>query len=157
MSKNVIKKKIKEITKKTKEIFIDYVRNNRLFLCYILLSLINCFFIRFFTVGIYDNIKTIFIDLSYILFFGSFAYLFKVEKQYKYLLVVLFINTLICVINSIYYGNYSSFASISLLTTLGQVAEVGDAVVDQLKLSHFVYIISLLFFIYINKTLIKKN
>ena len=157
MSKKDIKNKIKKLKQKIIKLVVDYIKNNRLFLCYILLSLINCFFIRFFTVGNYNNIKTIFIDLSYIIIFGSFVYLFKKEKQYKYLLIILFINTLISVDNSIYYGNYSSFASISLLSTLGQVAEVGDAVVDQLKLSHFVYIISLLFFIYINKTLIKKN
>ena len=157
MSKKDIKNNIKKLKEKTIKLIVNYIKNNRLFLCYILLSLINCFFIRFFTVGNYNNIKTIFIDLSYIIIFGSFVYLFKKEKKYKYLLTILFINTLICVINSIYYGNYSSFASISLLATLGQVAEVGDAVLDQLKLSHFIYIISLLLFIYINKMLIKKN
>lgn len=164
MTKKEINKLIKNNYKKTKKIIInfkkiiiEFIKNNKLFLCYILLSLINCFFIRFFTVGNYKNIKTIYIDLSYILLLGNFVYLLKPEKRYKYLLIIIGIITFMCVLNSIYYGNYSSFASISLLTTLGQVAEVGDAVVDQLKLIHFIYIVPFILFIYINNILRKKN
>ena len=164
MTKKEINKLIKNNYKKTKKIIInfkkiiiEFIKNNKLFLSYILLTLINCFFIRYFTVGNYKNIKTIYIDLSYILLLGNFVYLLKPEKRYKYLLIIIGIITFMCVLNSIYYGNYSSFASISLLTTLGQVAEVGDAVVDQLKLIHFIYIVPFILFIYINNILRKKN
>ena len=59
MSKKDIKNKIKKLKQKIIKLVVDYIKNNRLFLCFILLSLINCFFIRVFTVGNYNNIKTI--------------------------------------------------------------------------------------------------
>ena len=157
MKKKFNKKNFINICNKYKKKVINYAKHNRLFISYVLLCFVNCFLLRWLTVGNWYNQKTFFIDLSIGVFFGSFAYFFKPDKQYNYLFSLMIINVLICIINSIYYTFYSSFASFSLLTALGQVGEVGDAVFEKLKIIHFIYLVPLLLFWYINKRLVRKD
>ena len=134
-------KNIKDIFNILKKNIIKYFKHNRLFLSYLLLSFINCFLVRYLTVGNWYNYKTLFIDLSVNAILGSFVYLFKVNKQYYYLAVLMFLNMFVCTVNAIYYSWYSSFASFSLLSALGQVGEVGDAVLAKLKVVYFIYLL----------------
>ena len=157
MSKFINKKGIINSINKAKKNTINYIKHNRLFLSYLLLVTINCILIRYFTVGSINSVKTFLIDLTIAGIAGSFAYFFKPSKQFYYLLIVFIINTLICVINSVYYSWYSSFASFSLLSTLGQVGEVGDAVFQKLSIIQFVYLLPLIIFIYINSRLNRKD
>lgn len=150
-------KNIKDIFNISKRNIVRYFKHNRLFLSYLLLSFINCFLVRYLTVGNWYNYKTLFIDLSVNAILGSFVYLFKVNKQYYYLAVLMFLNTFVCTVNAIYYSWYSSFASFSLLSALGQVGEVGDAVLAKLKVIYFIYLIPFGLFIYINSRLNKKD
>lgn len=152
-----VKKNFLNIYNKVKKNVINYIKHNRLFLSYIVLAFISCFLVRYLTVGNWYNRKTFFIDCAMVTFLGSFAYLFKPKKQYNYLFSVFIVFTAICMINAIYYTFYSSYASFSLLTALGQVGEVGDAVFEKLKVIHFIYLIPLLLFWYINKRLNKKD
>ena len=155
-----LKKKAKFLFKQLKRIknnIFYYVKHNRLFLSFVLLCFINTFLIRYFTVGNWYNTKTFFVDLSITIIFGSFTYFFKPSKQYYYLFTLLLVNTLICVINSIYYTWYSSYASFSLLSALGQAGEVTDAIVQKLKLLNFIYIVPFLTFVYINSKLNKRD
>ena len=155
--RKVNNKNIKDIFNNLKKNTIRYFKHNRLFLSYLLLSFINCFLVRYLTVGNWYNYKTLFIDLSVNAILGSFVYLFKVNKQYYYLAVLMFLNTFVCTVNAIYYSWYSSFASFSLLSALGQVGEVGDAVLAKLKVIYFIYLIPFGLFIYINSRLNKKD
>ncbi|MBQ3021471.1 MAG: LTA synthase family protein [Bacilli bacterium] len=160
MNKEVIKKyrnKTINLYKKCKKNVINYIKHNRLFLSFILLTFINCFLVRYLTVGNWYNEKTFFIDFAIGVFFGSFAYLIKPNKQFYYLFTLFIVNVLICVINSIYYTWYSSFASFSLLSALGQVGEVGDAIFEKLKIIHFIYLVPIFIFWYINVRLKKKD
>ena len=150
-------KNIKDIFNISKRNIVRYFKHNRLFLSYLLLSFINCFLVRYLTVGNWYNYKTLFIDLSVNAILGGFVYLFKVNKQYYYLAVLMFLNTFVCTVNAIYYSWYSSFASFSLLSALGQVGEVGDAVLAKLKVIYFIYLIPFGLFIYINSRLNKKD
>ena len=142
---------------KVKKNIIYYVKHNRLFLSYLFLTFINSFLIRVLTVGNWYNVKTLFIDFGVALFFGSFAYLFKANKQFNYLVILLGINTFICIANALYYAWYSSFASVTLLSTLGQIKTVTDAVFDNLHIIEFVYLIPFILFVYINSRLNKKD
>jgi len=151
------KKNILKYMKKSKKNIINYVKYNRLFLSFVVLTFVNCFLIRWLTVGNWYNDKTVFIDLGIGILFGSFCYLFKADNQYYYLMTLFVLNILICVVNAIYYTFYSSFASFSLLTALGQVGEVGDAVFEKLNILHFVYFVPIILFWYINKRLVKKD
>ena len=155
--RKVNNKNIKDIFNISKRNIVRYFKHNRLFLSYLLLSFINCFLVRYLTVGNWYNYKTLFIDLSVNAILGSFVYLFKVNKQYYYLAVLMFLNTFVCTVNAIYYSWYSSFASFSLLSALGQVGEVGDAVLAKLKIIYFIYLIPFGLFIYINSRLNKKD
>ena len=155
--RKVNNKNIKDIFNIFKRNIVRYFKHNRLFLSYLLLSFINCFLVRYLTVGNWYNYKTLFIDLSVNAILGSFVYLFKVNKQYYYLAVLMFLNTFVCTVNAIYYSWYSSFASFSLLSALGQVGEVGDAVLAKLKVIYFIYLIPFGLFIYINSRLNKKD
>ena len=155
--RKVNNKNIKDIFNISKRNIVRYFKHNRLFLSYLLLSFINCFLVRYLTVCNWYNYKTLFIDLSVNAILGSFVYLFKVNKQYYYLAVLMFLNTFVCTVNAIYYSWYSSFASFSLLSALGQVGEVGDAVLAKLKVIYFIYLIPFGLFIYINSRLNKKD
>ena len=73
------------------------------------------------------------------------------------------ILTIICIINSIYYNYYKSFASLSILANLSFAGDVSDAIIEKvLKPTDLIYILSpILLFIsirYLNKDInIKTN
>ena len=123
-----------------------YISKNSLFIIFVLLCFLNFIGLRIFTIGDIFNFKPILFELGISIFLGSFVYLIKAEKQFKYLFMQLIVVNLICIINARYYEWYSSFASFSLLASLGQVKEVDDAVVSKLKIIHFVYLLSLVIF-----------
>ena len=57
-----------------------------------------------------------------------------------------------------YYTNYVSFASFSLLETSLQIVDVGDAVVQNvMEMKDFIYLWQLLAMIFVNRSLKKKN
>ena len=122
-----IKKSINSIYRK----IIRYVKYNRCFLSFVILSLLCVTFLRGMTVGNWFSFKAILFDLSLILFFGSFGYLFQPKNQYTYYFSNFVIYLLICIVNALYFTFYSSFASFSLLSALGQVGEDGDAVYEK--------------------------
>ncbi len=146
--------------KKIKSNTLKYIKNNRLFLSYVILNMISLTLLRALTVGNVLNIEfflAFLFDLSIVLLIGSFGYLFKADKQHIYFLIMSIIYFLICFINGIYYTFYSSFASFSLLSALGQVGEVGDAVIEKLNVIHFIYLIPLGLFFTVYLSLKKKD
>ena len=138
----------------------DYFKNNILFLTFVLSTLINGCLLRFLTVKNYFAIRPILGDLALIIILGSFNYLFKPKNRFKYLLTLSIVFVAICVINSMYYTNYLSFGSFSLLATSLQIVDVGDAVVENImELKDFSYIWQLfaLIFIYVTTDLKKAS
>lgn len=148
---------IKDKMIKTKDNFINFIKYNRLFLSYIILSFISCFLLRLFTVGNPWDIKANLFDLSVIMLLGSLAYFVKPKKQYRLFMSLMILYTLLNIINSVYYAFFNSFTSFSLLASMGQTAEVTDAVFEKLKLTNFVYLIMPIIFIIINKYLKKQK
>ncbi|MEG2351481.1 MAG: LTA synthase family protein [Bacilli bacterium] len=125
-----IRDKYDEFKKYLKGVSIKrYAFTNILFLTYIIVNLINSYLLRVLTMHDYFSIKAIVADMAFILILGSLAYLSKPKKQVRILMSLTVIMTLICLINSIYYSNYISFASVSLLSTSVFILDVGDAVV----------------------------
>ena len=139
----------------------NYFKENRLFLVYILICVLNSTLLRIFTMPTIENylsFKSIIADIAVVTIIGSFSYLFKGKKRYIYLLVWAIIFTAICTINSAYYTFYTSFASVSMLSLTQYIGEVGDAVVENvLQLKDLVYIGPLIFFIYYYHRLSKKD
>ena len=165
MKKKLIKLKDKliKIIKRIKDekIISSYFKNNRLFIVYIVVCVLNSTLLRIFTMPTMENylsFKPIIADLAVVTIIGSFSYLFKGKKRYIYLLVWAVIFTAICTINSAYYTFYTSFASVSMLSLTQYIGEVGDAVVENvLQIKDLVYILPLIFFIYYYHRLVKKD
>ena len=157
------KDKIIKTLKRVKEekMISNYFKENRLFLVYILICVLNSTLLRIFTMPTIENylsFKPIIADIAVVTTIGSFSYLFKGKKRYIYLLVWAIIFTAICTINSAYYTFYTSFASVSMLSLTQYIGEVGDAVVENvLQLKDLVYIGPLIFFIYYYHRLSKKD
>lgn len=135
-----------------------YVSTNVLFLTFVITSLINAYLLRYFTVKNYFNIKPIIADLSIILIIGAVGYLFKPKHQFKYFFTWSIIFTLICIINSVYFTNFLSFASFSLLKASTQVIGVSDAVTKNImEVKDFIYAYQIVAMIFVHNFLKRKK
>lgn len=136
----------------------DYKKNlkiNILFVVTVISLLLNDVILRMVTVGNFLDIKPLLGSLSFILLILAPSYLFKPKNQIFYLLIFSILLTAICIVNSIYYNYYLSFASFSLLKTSLQVIDVADAVTKnamELKDFFFVWqpIVILFLYLYLN-------
>lgn len=135
-----------------------YLKTNKLFFVFVLTSVGNATLLRFLTVQNYFEIKPLLADIGAVLLIGSFGYFFKPKNQFKYYFTWSIIFTFLCVVNSMYYTNYMSYASISLLATSLQVIDVGDAVMQKImELKDFSYIWQIVAMIFVHIYLKKKN
>ena len=136
----------------------DYISTNKLFFTFVITTLINGMLLRFFTVHNYFAIKPIMADLALILLLGSFVYLFKPRNRFKYLMILSIIFTAVCVINSLYYTYYMSFASFSLIAVSLTVVDVGDAVVKNvLQFKDFRFLWQPILLIILHKKIKRKD
>ena len=154
-----MKEKIIKFIKQFKNFeYKEYAKTNVLFFTFIITTLLNGMMLRFLTVHNYFAIKPIIADLAVILLFGSFVYLFKPKNRFKYLLIISVLFTAICIINSLYYTYYMSFASFSLIAVSLTVVDVGDAVVENvLQLKDFLFLWQPIVLIIVHHCLKKKK
>ena len=133
------------INAKEKKIVSKYIKNNQIFITYMITCLLNATILRFFCINSlahYLSIKDIMGDLAVIVILGSFGYLFHPKNRFTYYLILDIFLSGICMINSVYYTFYSSFASVSMLSLTQYIGDVGDAVVENvLQLKDLVYVI----------------
>ena len=139
-----------------RESFIKYIKNNILFLSYIIISIIMATLLRAFTVGL-NEVKSFFTDLSIIIFIGSFGYLIKPNKRYIYYLSFITFNSLLSVINAIYYEFFLSYVSVTLLPAIGQIGGVSEAIWTKVNYLSFIYLIFPLIYILIYRYSLKNN
>ena len=143
--------------KKIKNQSIDFILNNKLFLSYVVISLLMGFLLRVKTINGHLYFKAFVADLLMTLLIGSFGYLINKKSRFIYYLSWLIFNSLICVGNTIYYGFYQSFISVNLISTASMVSQVNDALFAKLHLHQFVYLLFPITFIFIHKYLKKNN
>lgn len=135
-----------------------YLSTNILFFSFVITSVLNAWLLRAFTVKNFFEIKPILADLAVVLIIGAFGYFLKPKKQFRYFFGFSVFFPTLFVINSIYYTNYISFASASLLATTLQLFDVADAVVENiLEVKDFIYIWQPLFLIFVNFKLKKRD
>ena len=120
-----------------------YICENKFFCLFVLINLLNATLLRFFTLG---GVNTLFqfspfmADLSFLILLGALGYFMGEKRRVTYYLVLSFILMLLCTINSSYYTFYTSFASISLISTTKFIFAVGDAVVENvIKIRDIIY------------------
>lgn len=136
----------------------QYISTNKQFIAFVIGNLVNACLLRFFTVHNYFAIKPFLADLAIVLILGSFVYLFKAKKQFTYLMVVSILFNIICIVNSLYYTYYMSFASFSLIAVSLMTVDVGDAVVKNvLQFKDFVFLWQLIFLVGYHIHLKKKK
>ncbi len=136
-----MKKKLVNIFKSIRKKISKYLSTNRLFITFVIFSLIDTILIRNFTFKNITDYKPFICDLALLIIIGSFGYFVKPKKQFNYYFIWLLIITVMCIVNSIYYVFYTSFASFSLIAELGLVGEVGDSLIEKFRFIDFIYII----------------
>ena len=136
----------------------NYLKTNILMCTFIITSVINGCLIRFFTVENYFAIKPILADLVVLLIVTAFGYFIKPKHQFKYFLTWSIIFTLICIINAVYYSNYLSFASLSLLKTAGELGGYADAVIKNiLEIKQLIYLWQIFAICFVHTQLKRKK
>ena len=150
-------KKLIDLSIKTKKKVIYFCKHNILFLTFVISSVINGCLLRFLTVKNYTNFSPVFADLAFVLFVGSFAYFFKPKYRFRYYITWSIIFTLVCLINSVYYTNYVSFTSFSLLATSLQIFGVSDALQTIMELKDYSYIWAPITLIFVHVKLKKRG
>ena len=147
-----VKNKFTKIKENPKQSLIDFgsylkhsISVNRLFVFFILINVINGMLLRALTLGsntIFD-FDSLIADLSFVILVGSFGYLFNEKGRYIYMLIITIFLSAICVLNSAYYTFYTSFSSISLISTARFITDVGDAVVENvLQPKDLIYVLA---------------
>lgn len=155
---NKLKKKFRKIEiKKIKKEVSVYVKTNILTITFLVGNIINGIILRYLTVKNYFNIKPILGDLVVLLLIIAFCYLIRPKHQFKYYIVWSCILSFICIANCVYYANYLSFISVSLLKTSSQLSGYTDAVTNILEIKDFIFLISIIGLIIVHKKLKKKK
>ncbi len=146
---------------KTEHLISNYMKNNVLFLTFVITAVFNSTILRFFSMHMLENylsVKAILADITVAVVIGSFGYLFKPKNRFTYLIIANIFLSAICMINSVYYTFYTSFASVSMLSLTQYIGDVGDAVVENvLQLKDIVYIIGPIVLTIVHLKLKKKN
>lgn len=149
---------LKEVMEKLKNNLTGYFNTNILFVTFVVTSVINSTILRFFTVKNYFDFKPMIADLAVVTIIGAFGYFLKPKHQFKYFFGWSIFLTLLCIINSIYYNNFLSFTSLSLVATSFQLIGVSDAVVENvMELKDFVFLWQLVALLFVNIYLKKQN
>lgn len=120
-------KKVK--IKKAKDFVFNFRKDYPVLLFYIVSNFINSILLRLFKTGSFE-IRPLFFDLGFVLVLASISFLIKKNGKKTYYVVTSIVMVLICLINSIYYNYYNSFASISLLATSVFLQDFDAVIVD---------------------------
>ena len=136
-----------------------YVSTNVFFCLYVLFNVINAIMLRYFTVGssTLTAIQPLTADLAVIVALGSIGYLMRHKIRVFYWYLITIICSLVCVINSIYYTYYSSYVSVSLLSTAKYGEDVSDAILEILRFKDFIYLILPIGLLFVYFKLAKKK
>ncbi len=130
---------------KTEHLFSNYLKENILFLIFVVTNVLNATILRAFCMPTIDSIfsiQAILADTAVVVIIGSFGYLLKPKNRFPYYLCFEIFFTAICTINSVYYTYYTSFASISMLSLTQYVGEVGDAITENvIQIKDLIYLI----------------
>ena len=159
---NLIKNTKKFIERvKIEHLIREYFKNNVLFVTFVITAVINSTLLRFFCMHTVENFlswKAILADLIVVTAIGSFGYLFKPKNRFSYYLGFNIFLTAICIVNSVYYTFYTSFASVSMLSLTQYIGDVGDAVVENvLQLKDMIYIFAPIVLTVVHFRLKKKS
>ena len=155
----MLKNKRKQM--KDEHVIRNYFKNNVLFLTFVITGVLNSTLLRFLCMNTLENYlswKAILADTAVVVMIGSFGYLLKPKNRFSYYMGFNIFLTALCMINSVYYTFYTSFASVSMLSLTQYIGDVGDAVVENvIQLKDLIYVIGPIAMIVVHLKLKKKN
>jgi len=137
-----------------------YIVTNVFFCLFVLFNLINGVMVRYFSTGNSANLvafQPLLADLAVIVAFGALGYLMRHRIRIIYWYFITLLCTLVCVVNSVYYTFYSSYASVSLLSIAKYGEAVSDAIWDIIKFKDISYVILPICLLFIYFRLAKKR
>ena len=141
-----------ERVKKIKNRALEYIKKNMVIYAFIITSLINGILVRYLTIGNYSSLKPFLTDLSFLVLIAYIGHFFSKRNRFKYFLIWSVILTFICIVNTVYYGNYISFTSVSFIKTATELTGYsGEMVGNLLETKQFIYLfqIAIMIFVYI--------
>lgn len=155
-------KDIKEACKNGFNKCKEIITTNVLLFTFIISNVINATVLRGMTIGTIVNkvfyIKPVIADLTIVLLVGAFAYFFKPKYRFRYFLIWSIIFNTTCIVNGVYYKNFLSFASFSLLSTASELGGYTDAVITNiLDVKDFIYLWQLFCLSFVHLQLKKKK
>lgn len=125
---------------------------------FIISNLINGLIIRIVTVKNGLFISPLLVDLGFLILVTLISLTIKKEKRIRYFITLSILFNLVCIVNSIYYHYYNSFASISLIANIAFASDVSDAIVENvLKVVDLIYIWQTITLVIIYKKTNKKE
>lgn len=155
--------KIKIFLKKMLNNLKKFILDNKFFNIYVITNVFNALLLRILTVNNGLDPRPLIQDFVVVLALGSIVFLLKKDRsKLIYLTTLSIIFVILCVVNSMYYTFYTSFASVSLLATSVFIVDVGDAVTKNvMNIKDFIYlwqpIVLLISYWYISKNTKKSN
>lgn len=145
------KKKIKAVLNKIKK---EYLLET----FFVVSNLINGLIIRTVTVKNPLFISPFVVDLGFLILIMTLLLLTKRKKRVKYIIILSILFNIICIVNSIYYNYYSSFASLSLVANIAFAKDVSDAIFENvLKPIDLIYLWQIITIIIIYKITAKRK
>ncbi len=101
---------------------------NVLLLVYIFSIIVNSYILRAYTVKNYFSVQPVLAELGMAVLFAAIGYFIKPKRRVIYYSILSLLFAVLCGANSVYYTNYRSFISFSLLATASQLGGVANAV-----------------------------
>lgn len=135
-----------------------FINNNKLLSTYVLVNVLETILLRVLTTKKVFTLYPLLADLGIIIIASSLSYLFKKTKnKHIYYQVLTIINTIVCIVHTIYYTFYTSFGSISELNAFGQTKNVTGSIVENLSLMQFIYLLAPITIYLVYRKQKKKN
>ena len=131
---------MKNILKIIKNKIVEFKKEYPVLLFFVFSNFLNALILRLLTSRSFLFRATL-IDFGYVALFGFIALFLNNKTRRVYYRIFSFVFVAICIINSIYYNYYSSFVSVSLISTSVFLKDVSDAMADMaMKATDWIYL-----------------
>ncbi|MDQ0483798.1 LTA synthase family protein [Guptibacillus hwajinpoensis] len=123
---------------------------------YVLLSILKIFLFSFYTTTAFD-FNIFLVNLAGILILSSWTLLLNMRKRRWVLFTLLFLHSTLLLSDMWYYRYFSDLLSVSLLSQMFQMSDVGGGFMTLIQLKDFVFFIDLALFSFVIYFLHKKG
>lgn len=153
------------VSQKKRNVFARFFSDNALVLAFVISLVADSLLLRLFTVGVGDSdlvkavVKPMLADVASIIVIALFGYICRKQKsRFIYLMVWTVVFSILAAGNSIYYTQFKSFLSVSLISTASQLGGVMDAVTGNiLEIKDWLFLFPIVVMIVIYAVVCKRH